>query len=337
MARLPPQPAQQQGLWAAAQSLLEARSPAASPPNNASSPAGARPAARALHPQHNLPQQQPDFLEVALTPEELPPGPLREALKRTLAISAGTLPLRDMRRLLQEHYARYAVYETNLLWCPHSTALAAWLGAAHVLLMPYVEGIRCHRVVLRRVLMPATSAEAAASAAESYPPPAAAPEAAATAEHPPSAATAATTAIKGATQALRQRRREEREGEGEHTGPQPHAPSEAQLQMQLDVAFSWRPLAPLHTLLAGCTGGLAGSSTRSATGSSSALRPSGGGGGGFGLLPLFTTEHTITLSINAHDKVVAHRDITHNFPLAPLPAKGLLGLPTPLVATLLHV
>eukprot|EP00198_Chlamydomonas_reinhardtii_P002380 XP_001691716.1 predicted protein [Chlamydomonas reinhardtii] len=284
-----------------------------------SSTSGTRPTASAAPPT----QQMTDFVEVALTPEELPPGPLREALKRTLAISAGTLPLRDMRRLLQEHYARYAVYETNLLWCPHSTALAAWLGAAHVLLMPYVEGIRCHRVVLRRVA--AAAPEAAASAAESYPPPAAAAEAA-TAEHPPSAAAAASTAIKGAAQTLRQRRREGREGE---RGDVPYR------TMQLDVAFSWRPLAPLHTLLAGWTGGLAGSSTRSATGSSSALRPSSGGG--FTLLPLFTTEHTITLSINAHDRVVAHRDITHNFPLAPRAAKGLLGLPTPLVATLLHV
>ncbi|KAG2450758.1 hypothetical protein HYH02_004595 [Chlamydomonas schloesseri] len=323
MARLPPQ----QGLWAAAQSLLAARS---SP-----SPAAAA-AAAGGSPTHA------DFAEVALTPEELPPGALREALKRTLAISAGTLPLRDLRRLLQEHYARYAVYETNLLWCPHSTALAAWLGAAHVLLMPYVEGIRCHRVVLRRVA--AAPPAAAASAAESYPPPAAAAEAA-TAEHPPSAATAATAAVKGAAQALRQRRHEGRgaEGEGEasvsrRTGPpqgRQSSSGEVQLQMQLDVAFSWRPLAPLHTLLAGWTGGLAGSSARSAAGSSSALRPTSGGG--FGLLPLFTTEHTITLSINAHDKVVEHRDITHNFPLAPGAAKGLLGLPTPLVATLLHV
>lgn len=43
------------------------------------------------------------------------------------------------------------MYETNLLWCPHSFSIAAWLGAARRLTMPYVEGIRCHRIVLRRI------------------------------------------------------------------------------------------------------------------------------------------------------------------------------------------
>jgi hypothetical protein len=36
-------------------------------------------------------------------------------------------------------------------------------------------------------------------------------------------------------------------------------------------------------------------------------------------------------------RVILHRDITHNFPSAHPLLKGILGLPTPLVATLLHV
>lgn len=133
MARLPQQQPAQQGLWAAAHSLLAARSRPAPPtavPTTAditttssknndssshSSTSGTRPTASAAPPT----QQMTDFVEVALTPEELPPGPLREALKRTLAISAGTLPLRDMRRLLQEHYAR----------CVRACG-RAWVGAA---------------------------------------------------------------------------------------------------------------------------------------------------------------------------------------------------------------
>lgn len=51
----------------------------------------------------------------------------------------------------------------------------------------------------------------------------------------------------------------------------------ALLQMQMDVAFSWRPLAPLHHLLLSW--------------------------GAKGLqLPAFTTEHTITLTIDSQSR-----------------------------------
>lgn len=36
-------------------------------------------------------------------------------------------------------------------------------------------------------------------------------------------------------------------------------------------------------------------------------------------------------------RVVSHQDIMHNVPLAPPLLKTVLGLPTPLLATLLHV
>ncbi|GFR48559.1 hypothetical protein Agub_g10459, partial [Astrephomene gubernaculifera] len=103
-----------------------------------------------------------DFVEVAVTPEELPPE-LKDALSRTLALVAGTTNARDTKRILQDYYAKFALYETNLLWCPHSISIAAWLGAARLLLMPYIEGIRCHRVVLRRVAAAAAAGAAGVS------------------------------------------------------------------------------------------------------------------------------------------------------------------------------
>ncbi|GLC33267.1 hypothetical protein PLESTB_000352800 [Pleodorina starrii] len=222
-----------------------------------------------------------DYVEVAVTPEELPPE-LKEALSRTLALVAGTTNARDTRRILQDHYARrdlrgesvtlFAVYETNLLWCPHSTSVAAWMGLARLLTLPYVEGIRCHRIVLRQISSAALPAAPAAGQVQlSHGLEGAAPGAFASAAAP-----------------------------------------EVYMQMQMDVAFAWRPLAPVHHLLSSW--------------------------GAKGLqLPTFTTEHTITLTVNQQSRVVLHRDITHNFPSAPLPLKGVLGLPTPLVATLLHV
>jgi hypothetical protein len=45
-----------------------------------------------------------DFVEIAVTPEELP-AELKEALSRTLALVAGTTNARDTRRILQDHYS----------------------------------------------------------------------------------------------------------------------------------------------------------------------------------------------------------------------------------------
>ncbi|KXZ50924.1 hypothetical protein GPECTOR_14g170 [Gonium pectorale] len=212
--------------------------------------------------------------EVAATPEELPLE-LRDALSRTLALVAGTTNARDTSRILHDHYAKFAVYETNLLWCPHRFSIAAWLGAARMLLQPYIEGIRCHRVVLRR-----------APAASLLPLPSTSPQ---RPEQPRPAHEASAT------------------GRGASS-----TPTDQLIQMQMDVAFVWRPLAPLYGVLS--SWGMSGLQ-----------------------MPAFTTEHTITLTIDQHSRIVAHRDITHNFVSAPPFLKGLLGLPTPLVATLLHV
>ncbi|GIL76453.1 hypothetical protein Vretifemale_6149 [Volvox reticuliferus] len=98
-----------------------------------------------------------DSVELALTPEELPHD-LNDALGRTLALVTSTPNARDKRRILEDHYAMFSIYETNLLWCPHSMSIAAWTGWVASLTMADVEGIRCHRVVLRRVASKTSSA-----------------------------------------------------------------------------------------------------------------------------------------------------------------------------------
>ncbi|KAG2496631.1 hypothetical protein HYH03_005452 [Edaphochlamys debaryana] len=223
--------------------------------------------------------------EAVLSAEALP-ADVKDALGRTLAMV-------------------FAVFESNLLWCPHSSALVAWPGLARALLMPLVEAIRCHRVVVRR-LRAAGGAPAAAEEGDAAP-----------------------------------------QGRGGGGGAQRREPEEV-MEMQLDVSFAWRPLGPLHSLLTSWGMAFAGS-----------------------LLPLTATEHTITLAVNRQGRragagrggaeargggwtqggggrgrgggghggprgVVAHRDLVHGLPSAPLPLKGALGLATPLLATLMH-
>ncbi|EFJ47595.1 hypothetical protein VOLCADRAFT_91880 [Volvox carteri f. nagariensis] len=238
-----------------------------------------RNAASAVAGGGSLTESGGDFVEVAVTPEELP-SEVKEALSRTLALVAGTTSARDTRRILQDHYAKFAIFESNVLWCPHSIGIATWMAAARLLTLPYVECIRCHRIVLRRV----SSSSSAAAAVVALPGAA-------------GAGSGAQPSHQGASAGL------ETAAQGAPT-PEVH--------MQMDAAFAWRPLAPLHHLLQ--SWGIKGLQ-----------------------LPTITTEHTITLTINTQSRVVQHRDITHNFPSAPLPLKGVLGLPTPLIATVLHV
>ncbi|GLI64805.1 hypothetical protein VaNZ11_008212 [Volvox africanus] len=109
-----------------------------------------RDAAAASEAGASLSESGGDFVELALTREELPHD-LNDACGRTLALVAGTPNARDKRRILEDHYSMFAIYETNLLWCPHSMSIAAWTGWVTLLTMADVEGIRCHRVVLRSV------------------------------------------------------------------------------------------------------------------------------------------------------------------------------------------
>ncbi|PNH02942.1 hypothetical protein TSOC_011056 [Tetrabaena socialis] len=219
-------------------------------------------------------------VEVAMTPEELPPGVVREALNKTLALVSGTSNPIDTKGILAETYSRFAIYETNLLWCPHSTSIAAWTGAASRLLLPAVEGIRCHRVTLRKLAAGAPGAGPGA----------------------------------GPGQEVEQQHSHEAGGSsapGPGAGAARGAAGEERMQMQVEVAFVWRPLAPLQALLSSW--------------------------GSAGLqLPAVTTSHTVTLLVDPQGRVVSHSDIVHNFPSAPLLLKALLGLPTPLLATLLH-
>lgn len=53
-----------------------------------------------------------DYVEVAVTPEELPPE-LKEVLSRTLALVAGTTNTRDTHRILQDHYAKLVYWSTS--------------------------------------------------------------------------------------------------------------------------------------------------------------------------------------------------------------------------------
>ncbi len=84
---------QQGSLYASLQSLFAARAHAPEAPAAVAAGASANGSGG-------------ECMEVELTAEELPPGEPREVLSRTLALAAGALSVDDMKRILQEHYAR---------------------------------------------------------------------------------------------------------------------------------------------------------------------------------------------------------------------------------------